>query len=541
MNDVQEMIKHIDYLYRIAYTKTNDSHDADDLVQETCLNTLKAINNGAVIHNMKAYLLRVLNNTFYHLANKISKYYTMDNNNIYEMIDLTHSHTDTEECSIDKTEEAKAIRREISHLCKIYREVMVQFYMESKDILTISKNLNISEGTVKSRLSAGRKLMKERLSDNESYSSKSYSPHKLLMNFFGTFGLNGEPYNVINSALDQNVLITAYQKPLTMDELTDFLGVATFYIEESVDKLVRHEFMKRVKNKVYTNFLIIDDKIVEEKHKVQKQYVDETFDEAIKIFNDLVKEYKTLKVFDKFNDVQIYIYAFGSVFHLVRIYIKEALKLIKFQDYPDRLDGGKWLIYSGYNTQKNESDVLLPYSYRVDDFTAVQSEELSIEVWKTHFGKITYNNNFQTIAEKAKILYNLYMGYDLSIKQMQYIPELMKFGLIVNDHENKKIANIPIITASDYSKLLELKQAYAKKYMDCLGEKLIDMIKQNIISYPEHIKPVSCGTHMVNADRLIHLSILKTAEEKIIKINEKTNYPLCMIIKKNYSATHMFN
>jgi len=134
MDLVQEMISHAGLLYKIAYEKVNNSLDAEDLVQETFLCTLKIIKSGTHIENIKAYLLKVLNS-------KYCDYVRAKNNNLLLNYNETHFVTsedyaeqDTTDEELLKSNEAIAIRKELAYLSKIYREIMVQFYMQGKSV-----------------------------------------------------------------------------------------------------------------------------------------------------------------------------------------------------------------------------------------------------------------------------------------------------------------------------------------------------------------------------------------------------------------------
>jgi RNA polymerase sigma-70 factor (ECF subfamily) len=91
----------------------------------------------------------------------------------------------------------------------------------------------------------------------ESYAKQSYEPEKLHVTCSGRSGLNGEPYSLANNDLViQNILISAYNEPVTESELSKAIGIPAAYIEPIVQKLVDNELMKRTGNKVYTDFII---------------------------------------------------------------------------------------------------------------------------------------------------------------------------------------------------------------------------------------------------------------------------------------------
>ena len=57
----------------------------------------------------------------------------------------------------------EVLRTSLDRLSSIYREVLVLYYFKDFSITEISEILGDSEGTIKSRLSRGRKLLGESL------------------------------------------------------------------------------------------------------------------------------------------------------------------------------------------------------------------------------------------------------------------------------------------------------------------------------------------------------------------------------------------
>jgi RNA polymerase sigma-70 factor (ECF subfamily) len=58
----------------------------------------------------------------------------------------------------------EAIRQAVLALPARYREAIVLFYFHEMDISAAARSLRLSEGTVKSRLSRGRKILERKLS-----------------------------------------------------------------------------------------------------------------------------------------------------------------------------------------------------------------------------------------------------------------------------------------------------------------------------------------------------------------------------------------
>src|SRR5690554_6453194 len=69
----KEFLPHIDSMYNFAYRLTFDEDDAKDLVQETYLKAFRFINSFEQGTNAKAWLFRILKNSFINDFRKKSK------------------------------------------------------------------------------------------------------------------------------------------------------------------------------------------------------------------------------------------------------------------------------------------------------------------------------------------------------------------------------------------------------------------------------------------------------------------------------------
>ncbi len=102
--------------------------------------------------------------------------------------------------------------------------------------------------------------MKKGLTEMENYSESSYMPKKLWISFNGSISLHGEPLGIVDDdVLGQNLLILAYERPLTLTQLSKSIGVAAAYVEPIVNRLVDSQLMVRMGDgKVYTDFILYD-------------------------------------------------------------------------------------------------------------------------------------------------------------------------------------------------------------------------------------------------------------------------------------------
>jgi len=528
MELIKTMLENADLLYKIAYSKTDDSHEAEDLVQETYLSVLKALNKGTKIDNMRAYLLKTLKNKYYDSLK-------MQHNRYQIYLSEIHKEPSDQEneTNISDTDEATIVRRELAFLAKKYRDILIQYYIEGKKVEEIALALSIPIGTVKSRLDSAREKIKKGIESMNSFTENSFRPDLLTITVGGFTGMHNEPLSVISSTIEQNLLILAYDKPVSIEELSKSIGIPMAFIEESVEKLVNHELMKKDRRMVWTNFPIIGEDMIKETKEIQKKFVDSHFNEAKAVYSDLINEYKDSGILNIYNETQLYLFGLFSMHHQIREWIVDEYKLLKWDDYPDRPYGGKWIVLFGQKYSKSNTDNFLS-SYTIGgDYVSINSEKLSIELKDNPVGVSPWreNKNLNT-TNLIQLMYSIHQDQDIEERQMHLIPELLKMGFLKQDENNKIKLNIPLISDNEYSKLQSITRKYTEKYIELLGKKLRKYINTNIIKYPKLIKPVSPYVYLLCVADIPLTYFYTAAENGVIEYDKTKNYPLCMIIKR---------
>ena len=306
----EEYLKYAKDLLKIALHKTHDIDHAADLVQETYLYFLIEVQKGNSIDDCRTYLLSILNNRFFiSLREKyrmpLATYGVLP-------IDMVDENCNLEE--MDGSSTIQAVRRELAFLSKIYREVMVRYYMNRESVEHIANELNIPKGTVLSRLDIGRKKMKKEIKKMKNYAPNCYQPEILNLGITGRCGQKGEPFCcIINDSLKQNILLSAYEKLLTIEDISSILATPMPFIEDSVNYLAANELMKKIGTKYGTAFVITDYEESKNNVNTSKEFVDETFEKANEIFLDAAEKYKEIDCFKKREDTYLYMLAVLSI------------------------------------------------------------------------------------------------------------------------------------------------------------------------------------------------------------------------------------
>jgi RNA polymerase sigma-70 factor (ECF subfamily) len=173
-----EMRPHIDALYRNALRLTGNSNDAEDLVQDTYLRAFRFFHQYALGTNAKAWLFRIMNTIFLNDYRKKSRqgdslsYDELEEFYLYNRAQEAAPtgpsapvHVNPEEAVLEKLD-IEAIERSIQELPEEFRETVTLATVEGLAYQEISDILAIPIGTVRSRLSRGRRLLQKALWKN---------------------------------------------------------------------------------------------------------------------------------------------------------------------------------------------------------------------------------------------------------------------------------------------------------------------------------------------------------------------------------------
>lgn len=143
---VQELLEaYGDRLLRSAFLLCGNETEAQDLVQETFLQAIRSIHRFQGRSSLYTWLHAILLN--------LSRHYHRDQKRIVYDDELVHREVAEENPGqLDARTAASALQAALQQLTSTHREVIVLRYYETMKIHEIAEHLDISKGTVKSRL-----------------------------------------------------------------------------------------------------------------------------------------------------------------------------------------------------------------------------------------------------------------------------------------------------------------------------------------------------------------------------------------------------
>jgi RNA polymerase sigma-70 factor (ECF subfamily) len=167
----EQAMEHIDKLYAHAMRKTGNRVDANDLVQETYLKAFAAFDQFQQGTNIKAWLHRILENTY------INQYRKLQNQPFYspleELEDWQLGDAESRTATSSRSAEAEAIdhlpasavKDALQSIPEDFRAAVYLVDVEGYSYQEVADIMDTPTGTVMSRLHRGRKLLREQLAD----------------------------------------------------------------------------------------------------------------------------------------------------------------------------------------------------------------------------------------------------------------------------------------------------------------------------------------------------------------------------------------
>src|SRR5438445_6147760 len=151
-----------DQLYNFAHWLTQNREDAEDLVQETYVKSLKGFSSFQLGTNFRAWIYRILRNTFLTSRAGLRVTMTVPLDPEEDGPELAIE-SDTPETILFERANRELLQGAIDELPVYFREILLLCEVEEMSYQEIAETLSVPIGTVMSRLSRARKTLRDRL------------------------------------------------------------------------------------------------------------------------------------------------------------------------------------------------------------------------------------------------------------------------------------------------------------------------------------------------------------------------------------------
>lgn len=515
-----ELLEHADYLLKLALSKNPNMDDAEDLVSETLISALKTIRSGKKIENPKAFLSGIL---FHKFTDGLRKKYSKPV--LYEGLspDLFQAYEPSVLDKMIMREEAENIRKSIASQTRIYREVLVRHYIHGQSVGKISEELGVPVNTVKSRLNTARQNVKQEFNLNmEKFEKESYEPQWLTVGVSGVVdNPDFSPFEMVNEdRIAQNLLILAYENPVTIPELAGAIGISVAYIEPVIDRLLEYDFMKKTGDKVATNFVIYKDEDYIESAKYDKALAEKLYRPLWEDLQPVLGKLRSQEFYERQGtDAKTSLEFYTMLMSLQYINAKMTLERrgLKFGLNMNESDDF-YIPHKGWHGYALGNLYTTDFRYDWDYFTGYLCTRLNgchtveipdykgLKSIATHAYDISCGWTFSrwyslpaplSDTSVAKALYAIYSGTedDLCVINSRFFEDIEELEALkilrsekVAEIENKLFVNIPVLTETEHK---WLKSEIIFETINGLYEKYkedFQVFFQHPVKVPEHLK-----------------------------------------------------
>ncbi len=500
-----EMAQAMSYLYQtvqIKYPTLSPWHD--DLVEEVLLRVLINRQKGENITHWKGYLTGIL----IHVCNDmLRKQYRNQTLRTKETSLLTETQPE------EDTAAHAALRREVARLTYIYREVTVRHYFLGQPVEKIATELGIPKGTVLSRLSKARDTIRKGLeTPMEKYTEASYAPKSLQIGIWGWDSMKREPFSLVKGLIEQNVLINAYEKPLSLREIGDRMGVACAYLESICDTLVDGELLGRTTGGLlYTRCFL---QTVEESYgnvEAQKALANEMASPVWDIVKDILLPFLESPACEGWNGKQ------KASLLLLKLYealchIQNALHDADVpENPPERPNGGCWYasgtVYNNAKKQQDKDDIYSQYyiSGPLESRFSPQNDghlAYFIQDCASIFGSAHWEYGSLSYSMDVNQLFRLYASLanpNIAITNVRYyenMPRLHELHLIRQKADGGWELDIPYLPFADHQQLCQTVETMEKKLLALLKPSFEALYRSHVNKIPSHVDGIAYFRHM---------------------------------------------
>ncbi|HET9131828.1 MAG TPA: sigma-70 family RNA polymerase sigma factor, partial [Terriglobia bacterium] len=144
-------------LVNLAYRFCRDRSRAEDMAQEAFLRTFRGLKTWRRDAAFSTWMFAIATNFYRSELRRIPKgTVTLDGLEGFAALNAGIAESNDEDRD-------RAVRQAVSALPGKYKDVLVLFYFHEMDIAATSQSLGLPEGTIKARLSRGRKILRSKL------------------------------------------------------------------------------------------------------------------------------------------------------------------------------------------------------------------------------------------------------------------------------------------------------------------------------------------------------------------------------------------
>ena len=487
--------EYMEKIFGFALSKMMNTDKAEELASRITFDVYISLLKIDEINNINGYIYRVASNVYARFVDeevKGRRHISLDEVRVPHEKDFT--------LDFEKNEDYIRLRREISYLGKIQREIIVMHYFQKLKQYEIAERLNIPLGTVKWHLHDARNQIKEGMKMREKI-NLGIKPIK-----FTSMGHNGNPAPgnkdtayYLAKLISQNIAYAAYWEPKTITEIAEELGISAAFIEDEIAYLEDYGFMDKLPGGKYQTNIHIHEpsiEVMEQTHKIYMKYAKMVREKYVPLLFEAMKNYDSNKIYTPENDFNFLMYLAVVYACSHKLNVINSNKNIDWSKYRvKRKDGGDYIAHATVGTDIDWK--LLSYNsdlYGVcGDMTRGCWGLYPIEAWQidTYYDDRTgrWQNN---LNEDYQYLYEFMTGK--IIKNSENIDKFKRLydkGYLISKNDSEYVNMIVTTLSRDgFANILPEITEELKAISEELDEEIYKITKTQ---YPPHMQNLNRG------------------------------------------------
>lgn len=475
--DENKIIPYIEPIFRFCYKRLSNRCDAEDLASEIICHILEGMNKYQ-IESLDSWVWRIAHNRYARLIDNRNK-----NQIVLSCEDELFDIADYSDVDEDNTQEQyETVFRCLHTLSSEYKNIFVDYYIGELSIRSLAKKYSLSETTIKWRLNVGRRKIRDRIGEN-----KMDKVYQRISWDTKTCNGNMNPDAYLHTQISRAICLAAYEKPLTVEEISISTGIPTMYVEDELPRLEYGDAICKVGNKYVTDFIIF-------RLKDRKQ----TEDVSASVIGMLADKFAVIlrEAEDKINALDFYGNDFGMSrlgYIIVPYLLRQKIRSIKEErlnmengPYPPRKDGGYgWFIVE---ETVDESEICAEYDSGcniVGDDSGNTSYIYYYWIGK-YFDLSVYRTGMWWMCENGIPQNSINGVVSKEALSEEDVAHLIETNLLIKSETGFSL-NFPHFTAEQFEKFVSLFDMNDDKLNDLLAELILSVRKNFEKIVPKHL------------------------------------------------------
>ncbi len=509
----KEIVRFVEPVLRFCLSRISNRADAEDLAGEIMLHVVNGVRKYEITA-LDAWVWRIAHNRYARFLE--AKKGVLDTCSDEYALNLVGDYDVVDE---ENDENFEAVFRCLHTLSREYKDILVDYYIGELSVRALAEKYHLSETAVKWRLHVSREKIRNRI--GEKTMDKVYTRLNWNTN---TCNGNLNPNKYLHSQVARAICEAAYEKPLTIEEISMKTGLPTMYIEDALPNLIYGDAITELGTKYATNFIILREKDRTEMEKNFAPLIDALADYFESLFTEVREKVAAMDFYGHERGMEKLGYIALPMTLRAKIYrIKEKTGLATGV-YPPRRDGGHgWFIVE---ETENEADMPLPFSTGCNVTDGAGGCIYWYTIFKYFSNNIYHNGGTYWLSQN-----NIVQRCENGVIPEEALNEddivrLLRANLIKKECGAYKL-NFPCFTGTQFDEFAKNFRKDSEK-LDALLADLILSVRKSFVRFtPKRLESqinqwVSCFVQRIGAyvtEELIARGVLETPHDEIPMTN----------------------